>query len=264
MSYRGESPSKKYTRLQFWETGSKIVPDFTSKDALFLSGPDCGDGSVLLGLGMKPSRMHACDTDKHAVAAAIWKTPQIEVHHTDVFKYAERRSFGSVFLDFCGPLRESMIDKCAALIPRITKGGVFGIGLLAGREQGLLATSVKGCLSEYDGDSFLARAYMVTSALHHRRAKLRLRNGWYYVSHGQRRYGKPMIVLLYEVRAGRQPNPEKQIESAALEEVALTSSDLAQEILEADDAGKKATLLYNVTSGTLAACKAHRARGTYQ
>lgn len=265
MKYRGESPSKKFVRLELWETGALIVPGFMKLDTLSLASSEAGDVSVLLGLGMNACRIHTVDHDKHEAAAAKWKFPFVNNHFGDVFSYAakHKKKFGMVFLDFCGPLRETTIDNCARLIPRIVPGGVLALGLLAGREQGIIRAGVKGLLHEYQDDSFLSRVHLVTDALHRRRLKLRLHCGWYYKSHAANSYGKPMVVMLFQMAKRRQPYVDKQMAKATLEECVFTNYDLAQKTLKLERQRKKPELLLNISRASVAAYKAWETRNSY-
>lgn len=264
MSYRGESPSKKLVRLEFWRAAEKLLAQrFYDTGTLSLASKEGGDIAVLLGMGVPLEHIHAVDTDHHAADAAQWKY-NVKVHEMDVFEYAKSKKFGTVFLDFCGPLRESMIGKISNIVPRIHPGGVLGLGLLAGREQGTLASKVKEHLAENEDDSFLARVSLITNVLHVRRNKLVLREAWSYKSHTNDRYGKHMIVLLYQVGTERQPAPLAQLRKAGTWVYEADSSDLAAEGLKIVQAKKRADLLLNVTKQSIAAWKAHATRGTYK
>lgn len=128
----------------------------------------------------------------------------------------------------------------------------------------MIASGVKGCLVEYDGDPFLARAFLITNALHYRSMKLLLRYGWYYRSHGSDSYGKSMIVLLYQVRKGRQIRAEKQVNNAELIECNYDKRDLSEKALRLMRKKRRPELLLDISKQSLAAIKANKTRGTYR
>jgi hypothetical protein len=261
-SYRGESPAKKLVRLEFWRGARELLPNFSEGNKLVLSSAEGGDTSVLLGMGMRPSLIHAVDIDKHAADAATWKLG-VEVQNCDVFKHAENFMFDAVLLDFCGPLRESMLPKLCGLLSRISHRGVLGLSLLAGRENGSLKEAVASLLQRTDGDSFLTRAKLITSKLYGMEKRIRLKSAWYYHSHRRRSYGQPMIVLLFQLTTSEQPTPNKQVAAANLWIYEADASGLAAEGMKLMRKGERADLLLNVSRQTLAAWKAHATRGTY-
>lgn len=264
MTVRGESPAKKLVRLQCWRAAARIVPRFYHQPTLSLASAEAGDVSVLLGLGCHPAKVHAVDKDHHAAAAAGWKFPEVSVHHTDVFDYAKKTptSFGAVFLDFCGPLRESTVRSCKRLVgEKVTQNGTVALGLLVGREQGDICIRVRSLLQTYEENSFAARTHLICEAL--RDAKLELTHGWCYRSDSEQRYGKTMSVFLFRRTRVTPPGVERQLRSAYLSTVAATPYEVAATALALDDAGERADLLLNISKRSVAAYKAHRTRNTY-
>ena len=134
--YRGETPVKKVARLYFWNHVRTLVgPErFKAGPHVVLSGPDAGDVATLLGMGVKPNGIVAVDTDRHAVDAAYWKFPGMDIRHEDVREAlaAMKNPPVSVFLDTCHHVSNKSLELTKDCL-RLCGGSVLSIAVYACR-----------------------------------------------------------------------------------------------------------------------------------
>lgn len=180
MTYRGDSPAKKIARFLFWQDAiyawgairgmashralaemdqwrgtmgdnadkmAALVRDVridTSKieRVLVLAG-EGGDVSVLLGMGVRPEAIIACDLDMGAVTACRERFPGVQVIYGDVRDVAaDHRDCDFVHLDWCSTVNDRTLDDTARVLKRTHRRRDFpitflGVGYLRGRDRWL-------------------------------------------------------------------------------------------------------------------------------
>ena len=301
MSFKGDTPGKKLARLETW----RIILDALGKDRflsgryLFLAGPDMGDASVLLGLGVPPERLLGVDYDGVAAASATWAFPQVKVLHEDVLHTVERARnekslYDAIFLDFCAPIIERNLDTIGlALLEGLNHYGIIACTLLAGREQDTkggvrtevlaMRTRVETALQKLpvedrqkwdDAVPYLARLSVLQKELL-RRARV---FGIvpvpiacvFYKSRSDDEYkGMPMCTYIARAIPNSNLSVEDQLRAALAHSPEIyffdpTAKELGEYAAELVRLKYDPSLLLNATKGTVAAWKAHAARGTYK
>ena len=266
--YRGESATKKVQRLVFWNAVKREVGPrkFNRGPHLVLSSAEAGDVSALLGMGVQPDSIVAVDTDRHAVAAAEWKVPGLDIRHENVKQTVQERKWASVYLDLCGPLSGKSLDVVGACLPHLS-GAVLGIAMLACREQNQYRQGVAE-LKEANITAEKCRPVLFQQMLPeviqtHTFYPL---NWWYYLSHDDVRFGKPMFVGMG--RVGKKPSSSSSKQLARSTKVARVDYNPSSFAITVTDAYRKnqwqALRLYNMRRQTVAALQAHVTRGSYR
>jgi hypothetical protein len=147
-TYKGESPGKKYARLQFWLRVSNMLGQkrFVGSKHLVLASREGGDVSVLRGLGVPAKNIIAVDHNRQAAFEAQEKFPEVEVIVADVADVAKeyKRQFASTFLDFCAPVREELLEKVVEVMTwGLGNDSALGAAFLNGREKGQMIEVLK-------------------------------------------------------------------------------------------------------------------------
>jgi len=243
-NYRGDSPSKKQTRVLYWSIIADILgPQLFKKGPyLVISGKEGGDVSTLLAMGVEPSAIHAVDVNKHdlAAAAARFKGSGVQFKRAE-FKDAHAifgmREYACAFIDMCAPIRNDDLDAVIAL-PAKLKGYEF----LLGREVGSVNKFIKS---------------VTRVGQHVTEPRLRYLNhrGFeshaclYYASSTETTLGLTMcLALCAHIR------PRTAGQEYAVEEVRLDEAGLRKMMLK--DRSKKIVGLYNMPAASVAAIRA--------
>ncbi len=294
MTYKGDTPPKKRARVETWFTiRDELGSRFAKGRHLVLAGPDAGDISVALGLGVPVSGMLAVDRSKPAVTAARFRFPEADVQHCEVIDVLGKGLFDSVFLDFCCPVMEAELDTAAlAVSTSIRSGGVFACAFLAGREQdtagGLrsrvlaVREKIEKSVSYFPPERrkewlplipYLARATVIDQELMARTRSA----GWLPVPVAQFFYkskedgdykGMPMCIyvarVLWHSRRSLHRETKKALETLPrLEFFNCTNRELGVYAMWLIEQGLNPALLLNVAETSVRAWKAHATRGTY-
>lgn len=137
-SYRGDIDAKRLARYDYWRgVRGWMGDDFTSSRHLVLASEYGGDISTLLGMGVASENIFAVDIDPVAAERCRLKFAGVDVVADDVESVIRRRPrgyFGSIFLDFCSWFTPAVRRRCAAAALHVPPGGVFGVGVMRGRE----------------------------------------------------------------------------------------------------------------------------------
>lgn len=258
--YAGETAPKKLKRYFFWSCVQEVLGErFFSSNFLGLSSEEAGDASVLLGLGVSPSRIVLSETDGKACSAAHKKFPLVSIYNEDVLATVKRfpkGHFSTMFLDYCGNASEDLLLRTQRVVAHgLAKDGLLGVAVQIGREYSTRELILNRRKSEGSDneDSFLARAGFLKDEM----AK---RCGIYplmllrYCGRGIDLRGQPMCVFLGS--RNKNNTPSHVMFEPGPGEIQRLSVELAD---NKQDAG----LLLNVSKGTLAAWRAHVTRGTY-
>lgn len=141
-TYKGESLAKKIARLGYWmKIREMLGPLFVSQTHLVLASREAGDISVLRGLGVPLKNIVGVDRVSSAVDEAMGRWPGARVFEGDIaniaMQVASKERIASVFLDFCAPIGNAVIDTTYRVIQRALRdGAIVGVGMLRGREKG--------------------------------------------------------------------------------------------------------------------------------
>jgi hypothetical protein len=266
--YRGESATKKIQRLVFWNAVKREVGSrkFNRGPHLVLSSSEAGDVSTLLGMGVQPDGIVAVDIDRHAVAAAQWKFPGLDIRHENVVDAVQGRRWKSVYLDFCSPLSGKSMSVVAKCMPHLG-GSVLGVAMLACREQSIYRDGVaelKAANITHEKQRPVLFQKMLPEVVQTHR--FYPTNWWYYLSHDDIRFGKPMFVGMGTVMAKPTHSSSKRL--ARLTRVQRVDYNPASFAIAVTDAYRKdewrALRLYNMRRQTVAALQAHVTRGSYR
>jgi len=291
-----DSPSKQLTRLAFWQTvRDEVGKSFTNGRFLVLAGPEAGDVSVLLAMGVPLKQITAIDLDKEAVKHARWKFPGLNVVEGNLLSITKMR-FDVMHLDFCSPMTIRMLDLVVKIVGCCADpNGIVGTSFLAGREQDLreemadLCDSVgahvrsRGYRARVGSETqkvwienipFLVRGIFLNrnllDALMPNRVLIELEHLWKYNSSSSERQGVPMIVSMSKLT--KLPSSvtlamaRKDAEAIHLPEYHLqdmTEEEFRAYALGLASSNQNAHMLLNVTKTRMAAWKAHQTRGTY-
>lgn len=138
-TYRGESPSKKLTRLEFWNYVKTQLTDeqFIRGKKLVLASREAGDVSLLLGSGCDPKSIIAVDREESAVQAVRERFPNVPVFHGDVVDVARKHRHELVIahLDLCSPLsRRSANLVLKSMLHGLRDRTLIGAAFMYGRE----------------------------------------------------------------------------------------------------------------------------------
>lgn len=267
--YRGESATKKVQRIVFWNAVKKQVGPrkFHRGPHLVLSSSEAGDVSTLLGMGVQPDGIVAVDIDRHAVAAAQWKFPGLDIRHENVVQAVKCRKWTSVYLDFCSPLSGKSLNVIAQCMPELS-GSVLGVAMLACREQTKYRDEVaklKGANTTPEKRRPVVLQQMLPQMVQtHRFYPL---NWWYYLSHDDIRFGKPMFVGLGKVVKMPRAQPDRNfiVAGTKVQRVDYNPASFAISVTDAYRKDEwKALRLYNMRRQTVAALQAHVTRGSYR
>lgn len=277
LRYRGETPPKRVARLVFWEHVQELLgKKFLLQHHIVLLSQEAGDVSCLLGLGVAPTHIVGVDLDKHAVAAAAAKYPKILMGTRDVEAAVDEQKLrtGSVFLDICAPMRTQTVAKAASVAMKMPVGSVLGCAFLAGRETGEWGGLIEGAKAKYQvrcgNRAFFMRGPLFFKQLNRqtsRNSTVVLPTKFiYYVSHGEDRYGKPMIICIgtvAHIKTGHLRAVGAALAEVEYEYVTATPFELGSLAAGLEASERPANLLLNATKASVAAWKAHATRGTY-
>lgn len=266
--YRGESATKKIQRIVFWsavrqEVGSR---KFNRGPHLVLSSSEAGDVSTLLGMGVNPNGIVAVDIDRHAVAAAQWKFPGLDIRHENVVKTVKQQKWTSVYLDFCSPLSGKSLSVIAQCMPELG-GSVLGVAMLACREQnryrqGVAELKAANITPEKQRPVLFQKLLPEVVQTH----GFYPLNWWYYLSHDDLRFGKPMFVGMGTVVSKPTHSSSKRLARLTkVQRVDYKPSSFAIAVTAAYRKDEwQALRLYNMRRQTVAALQAHVTRGSYR
>ncbi len=283
---KGDTPPKKLVRYETWATAQDHNPkSWSTAPKICLSGPDGGDVSVALGLGVPATNIVAVDRDKHAVSSAQFRFPDVKMQCCDVLKAVEqhRKTCDFIFLDFCAQLQDSLIDTMAlSAVEGLLNGGLLAVCFLAGREQenqGSISQRVVKMRQRMKGQHaeevlpYLARFTILHDELISRTRKhggvlLPVSAFFYKSKHSYEPKGMPMCVYVAQFVRCSRLSVESEVRKAlaltpTMQFVDPTSRELGEKAIKLQDAGMSPELLFDVSSGTIAAWKAHATRRVY-
>jgi hypothetical protein len=246
-NFRGDSPGKKQARVLFWDlVKDRLGPkDFVKGPYLVISGPQGGDISTLLAMGVEPSAIYAVDIAKHDLAAAKARFGEAGVHFAQVeFKGAHRHfgiaQFACAFIDMCAPIRKEDLNALLELPARFR-----GYEFLLGREQGLVSTFIRSVTKPGQHITEPRLRYLGSHGFE--------TNGCIYYSSGsESTIGMTMCVALCAKLLKRGAKEYDIIE------VHFTQKDLRKALTK--NRSKAAAGLYNMRPGTVAAWRAWESR----
>lgn len=282
MKYLGDTPAKKITRLVVWWRIKELLgARFLTGTHVVLLSPQAGDVSTLLGLGVIPRHIIGVDIDRHAVAAARNKYPDIRCMKSDVAAAVKQlREEGlnpsSVFLDFCGTMGEPTVGKALEVTKYMDPGSVLALGIKMGREQGEWGKEVNQAQAEATtgNRTFHLRADLLTQKF------LTMANGQksravpvdFYRYTSSRLAGQHSEMLVCISQLSMKP----ELKSKPLESARAINRKADRYIIAADhtslgpmasrlaEKGEDAHLLLNLGQESIPPYKAHRTRGTYE
>ena len=301
MTFKGDTPGKKLARLETW----RIIFDALGRDRflsgryLFLAGPDMGDASVLLGLGVPAERLVAVDYESVAASSAAYSFPQVTVHHEDVLHTIERActektTYDAIFLDFCAPIIESNLDTVGlAILEGLSRSGIVACTFLAGREQdstggkrasvlamrnrveaALKNLSIEDRKKWEDAIPYLARLSVLQKELLQRTRPLGavpvpLACIFYKSRSEGELKGMPMCTYIARSVMNSKLSIDDQLRVALEESPEIfffdpSTKELGEYAVKLTELNYDPKLLLNATKGTVAAWKAHASRGTYK
>ena len=138
--YKGDSPSKKWARYEYWMGVCDLMGNEKFRKALHLVlvSREAGDIPVLLLMGVPPQNIIAVDLNPRAASAAQRKWPSVKVVCGDIVNIAAeyKRTIGSAFLDFCNPISHEYVERVMKVARLgLRDSAVLGVAFLCGREQ---------------------------------------------------------------------------------------------------------------------------------
>lgn len=216
--YRGDTWAKKCVRLRVWLAIRDLLGNSRFKDGLhvFLASGNCGDASVLRGLGVPDRAMLAVDHDPEAVRLFRSTYPSIPIRFADVADVLKScRSPDSVYLDFTSQVSNATLQRTVLAIQSIAPGGVVACAFSVGREKefGPFPQGVSGCESRLD----FVLDYVTEKVGYRPAVVARMR----YMSESVMGRGTNMCVLV--MRPGDRPGPVPPI-------VRIRSYDLYEDV----------------------------------
>ena len=281
MKYSGDTPSKKIARLVVWKRIKELLGArfFTEPHVVLLSA-DAGDVSTLLGMGVIPQHIIGVDEDRHAVAAAKNKYPDIQYKTGDVawaVKVLKERGAvpASVFLDFCAPMRNSTVDKALEVTGYLGTRSVVALAVKMGRENGDWGAAIAEEKSKTSTGSrtFYLRTELLTRGLLSRpttqRYRLKPTDFYRYTSYKAVDQRSEMLVCIAQVSASPElkkhiPRSVRRIVRAAeYRSIAVDHRSIGSLASLLAERGEDARLLLNLKQESIPPYKAHRTRGTY-
>jgi len=156
--YPGDSPAKQIARMQMWNCLLDIMSnnsephDIAARDMptwdasklrnerfLVLASKACGDVATLIGCGIEPSQIIACDLDTSAISACRDRFPGVEIYHGDVIEAARKTRPSVAFLDFCAPWWKETGDISHGVLREMPRRSHIAIAVLKGREGDRMA-----------------------------------------------------------------------------------------------------------------------------
>lgn len=138
-TYKGESTAKKRARVEFWMSAYDRLETIKGGTIVTLASREMGDYGVVKHL-LPDHPVISVDREWEAVAAAREKYPEADVRLGDVVDVVRDVSaagtpIAGVFLDFCAPFCVEVLETIQKCVQHVAVGGVFGVGLLKGREK---------------------------------------------------------------------------------------------------------------------------------
>ena len=141
--YEGETIGKKLARLHVWRSAKDLLGDsFYKRTHLCLSSRHAGDVSVLLGLGVDPRKIVACDIDQYELWLAKKRVPVgVRMIHGSVEMVAKsiaaKEKIGCAFLDFCGPITRPCFETVRGVVEAMPIGSrsILVVGNMRGRDR---------------------------------------------------------------------------------------------------------------------------------
>lgn len=298
-TYRGETYIKSVNRVIFWEAlrDRAGIEHFLSGKFLILASREAGDISCLLGCGVSPKNIVGVEINPVAAEQARQKYPDVTIITGDIVDVVKKyhKHFDFAYLDVCGCAGEGLIELFTTVIRWGMKSRSYvGWTVQVGRENELdklkemkkWARIHTNCTIKATGSTppphYLkryenAKARMIWLArevwdrLDVCNYMLRLEMfGGYHSGH------TPMITVLYSIeRFPCRITMKKSVrlvvkdmetsdpESSFLWEV--SEDHFRQMVLYATNfhATDQVAKIFNISSGRVAAWKAHQTRGTY-
>lgn len=281
MKYSGDTPAKKVARLVAWKRAKELARSrFLTGQHLVLLSAEAGDVATLRGCGVHVSKIVGVDIDKHAIASARRKYPELECVHDDIAavtrEVAKRKTpIATVLLDFCGPLSDATVGKAIEVSEHLPHGAVLMMVTKMGRERGRWADAVNAAKSTAPPASrvFYLRTDLITRELVLGCAPLgrRFAPDCYYRYSSERMTGESshMLLTIGVVSKERVKAPKRAAADASRRTTYgsivanhYTVGALASVLAQREE---DARLLLNLESdGSVYAYQAHRTRGTYK
>jgi hypothetical protein len=283
VKYSGDTPAKKIARYAIWLRVKELLgPRFQTGTHVVLLSSEAGDVSTLLGLGVHPHHIVGVDIDVHAIAASRHKFPEIRCLKEDVAAAVrqlkeEGQSPASVYLDFCGSMKDTTVGKAIEVTGYMDAGSVLALGVKMGREMGDWAEDVNTAKAmgstSVDSRAFYLRADLMTRYLFTKSNGQRLRAEPldYYRYNSTRVTGEHSAMLVCISRLSAKP----ELKSKPLESAVKNARRVEHHSIIADyqsigplasrlaEQGEDAHLLLNIQKESIPPFKAHRTRGTY-
>jgi hypothetical protein len=134
-TYKGDSPSKKFVRINHWMDTAYAFDDASGGVHLYLASRDAADYRVtrrlkLLAVGS--------ETNQEAYALARAKHPEAELflgNVVDCARLNKARPIRSALLDFCAQLSNELVATVIGVAAQIQPGGWVSVVFLKGRES---------------------------------------------------------------------------------------------------------------------------------
>lgn len=143
--YKGDSVGKKMTRVYLW---ARIVKHLRSNGLdggriAYLASREGGDASTLGALGWPAERQLAIDRDRGALAAFSKLHPNVPTELGDCGEIVAQGRFAAVYLDFCGPATDAVIEIVARCAKSVVQNGRIAYCVMRGRERGAKVADIK-------------------------------------------------------------------------------------------------------------------------
>lgn len=228
-----------------------LGPKFFTCKFLVIPSQFAGDVATLNAMGVAMHNIYGTDINKHAVAEASRRYPSAHFVTRPFWEATEafpslREGIGCAFIDLCSPLREEVIERIFSMSKHVQ---LLGFEFMCGREMGKRNAAL-GIGSTAEVAAATCLRYLQN--LSHSRKYFNISKSWSYASHSASHFGKPMILGLGKFSREKRVNLNTTKVEATWETVR-----------SACIANPANAPLWNVSTGTLAAWRAHETRGTY-
>ena len=135
--YVGDRGDKRIVRTFFYARAAEIIgSDFKSTYHLVLGGTG-GDIDALLSLGVPSHLIQVAEWDPE-VCLALKRRYDVPIYQEDIVTTATRicdKRIGSINLDFCGNLRQELINRVTAIARILPTAPIIGVTLAGSRER---------------------------------------------------------------------------------------------------------------------------------